>query len=107
MAQYLYVVFSEPKPGREAEYNRWYNEQHLRDVLSVPGFHAAQRFECEDSSGLPGKYLAVYQVEANNPQEALHELRLAKLPLSDATNPSKTAAVMFKAITKCRKAAAT
>ncbi len=41
---YLTLVFNEPMPGQDVEYNRWYNEEHLPDVVAVPGFVSAQRF---------------------------------------------------------------
>ena len=44
MAKYTFVVLTNPTSGKEAEYNKWYNDQHIPDVLNVPGFVAAQRF---------------------------------------------------------------
>lgn len=41
---YFALVFSSPKPGMEAEFNRWYNDEHAPDVVSIPGFVSAQRF---------------------------------------------------------------
>jgi hypothetical protein len=39
------VVFSDPAtPEKEDAYNRWYDLQHVPDVLRVPGFASAQRF---------------------------------------------------------------
>lgn len=45
MATHIFDVHSNPVPGREDEYNDWYTNQHLSDVLASPGFVAAQRFE--------------------------------------------------------------
>ena len=45
MAKYIFLVMTNPtSPEQEAEYNRWYGNEHYRDVLGVPGFVAAQRF---------------------------------------------------------------
>lgn len=66
---YFYFVFSNPVAGHEDEYNRWYNEEHAPDVVSVPGFMTAQRFELADeqlragSAPMP-KYLVVYKIVA-------------------------------------------
>ena len=49
MAKYTFVVMTNPTPGKETEYNRWYNEQHIPDVLNVPGFVCAQRFRLADT----------------------------------------------------------
>ena len=44
MPTHRLIVFTQPAAGQEAEYNRWYDEVHLGDVLEVDGFVAAQRF---------------------------------------------------------------
>ena len=36
MKRFAYVIFSRPTSGQEQEYNRWYTDQHLGDVLRVP-----------------------------------------------------------------------
>jgi hypothetical protein len=38
---YYFLVFSNPVAGQEARYNKWYNEQHQLDVVSIPGFVTA------------------------------------------------------------------
>lgn len=41
---YTTLVFNAAKPGQDAEFNRWYDEEHLPDVVAVPGFVSGQRF---------------------------------------------------------------
>jgi len=48
-------------PGAEEEFNRWYNEQHLPQVMACPGFRSAARYEC--TLGEP-RYIAVYELES-------------------------------------------
>jgi hypothetical protein len=43
------------------EFNRWYDEVHLPEVLACPGFISAARFECTD--GQP-RFLAIYELES-------------------------------------------
>ena len=38
------IVLSNPVGDRDDEYNRWYDDVHLPDVLSVPGFVAPVHF---------------------------------------------------------------
>ena len=40
----LYIVKANPMIGREDEFNRWYDEIHLDEVLQISGFKSAQRF---------------------------------------------------------------
>jgi hypothetical protein len=69
MAAYKFVVLTNPAPGREDEFNDWYNGRHLDDVLSVPGFVAAQRLEhagLERDSSAKYKYLTIYDIESDD-----------------------------------------
>ncbi|MGH8637442.1 MAG: hypothetical protein ACREUZ_09955 [Burkholderiales bacterium] len=47
--------------SRQAEWDAWYVE-HLHVLLSVPGFHTAQRFVCLTTCRAP--WLAIYSVES-------------------------------------------
>jgi len=38
MARYVVIVLSNSVEGNEEEYKRWYSEQHIPDILQVPGF---------------------------------------------------------------------
>ena len=63
-AQDLMVVFSNPAEGRDDEFNRWYDETHLPEVLEIEGVVAARRYELgvEDPDA-PHRYLAVYELD--------------------------------------------
>ena len=65
---YYFYVFSNPVPGHEDEYNKWYDQQHAADVVSIPGFVTAQRYVKSDTPffrvvdvEVP-KYLIVYKI---------------------------------------------
>ena len=77
MARFKFVVMTRPVEGRDAEYNRWYQDQHLDDILSVEGFVAAQRFRrIAQVSGEEGQpYLAIYEIEAEDGPAALDRLK--------------------------------
>lgn len=103
MPQYCFVVVTDALPGREEEFNAWYDRQHVADVLRVPGFVAAQRFKlAQPDSSLPGRYLALYEVETDNPQAALAELTkragTQQMIMSEAMDMSKVSATLFAAI---------
>jgi hypothetical protein len=58
----LYVVEMDfSAPARQAEWDAWYLE-HLHVLLSVPGFHSAQRFACLTPWRAP--WLAIYTVDS-------------------------------------------
>lgn len=53
---------------QEAEFNQWYNVDHLPALVGVPGVHCARRFQAIE--GNP-KYLAVYEMnDASVPKSA-------------------------------------
>ena len=68
----LVVVTNCSDPAREAEFNDWYTNTHVPDILQLPGFVAATRYEIV---GQPrqgqGKFLALYEMEAEEPAAAL------------------------------------
>ncbi len=49
--------------AREDEFNRWYDELHVPDILGLGLFHSAYRFENPNPGELLGKYLAVYETD--------------------------------------------
>ena len=44
MAKYLLISLSNAVEGKEDEFNDWYTNRHMLDLLAVDGFVAAQRF---------------------------------------------------------------
>jgi hypothetical protein len=69
MAKGILLVHSGPADGRHQEYNDWYNDVHLVDILKLSGFTAARRFK--PVGGEPdAQYLALYEVEADDLQAA-------------------------------------
>jgi hypothetical protein len=86
MADHILVVFSNPAPGQEREFNDWYNRKHISDVLNTPGVVSGRRFmrstatadDSADAAGTNGgqeaqsppsspdigqRYMAVWELE--------------------------------------------
>src|ERR1700738_1127468 len=59
----LLMVWTDIDAEFEAEFNRWYDEEHIAHLLEVPGFLSAGRYVAV--RGGP-KYLAVYELEDHN-----------------------------------------
>jgi hypothetical protein len=53
-------VFHQCRPGREAEFEAWYQSEHLTERLAVPGFLFGRRYK--GLAGTPG-YFCFYLVE--------------------------------------------
>jgi hypothetical protein len=100
MAHYRLVALTNPVPGREDEYNDWYDNQHLGDVLNVPGFYSAQRFVAEDAlSPEPPthKYMAIYGFESDDLAKTAEYFvsitNTDKMPISPALNTDASPAI--------------
>jgi hypothetical protein len=103
MARHLLVVHSRPTEGREDDYNRWYDETHLPDVLKVEGFVSAKRFRAQPSidGGLPEfPYLALYEIEAESLSDALAAVGRAAetMDISDALDRSSMSTYAYTAL---------
>jgi antibiotic biosynthesis monooxygenase (ABM) superfamily enzyme len=68
MARYKMLVLSRPTPGHEERYNDWYQNTHLAQIVSLPGFISAQRFKV--AVNMRGDdcypYAAIYEIEADD-----------------------------------------
>jgi predicted Fe-Mo cluster-binding NifX family protein len=53
-------------PSQENEFNDWYNNTHLPEALSCPGFLAARRYVIKEPHFGRGKYLAIYEIETDD-----------------------------------------
>ena len=61
----LLLVTMEVEEEYEAELNDWYDEEHLPERLSCPGFLSARRYRlAEGSSPGQSRYLAIYELES-------------------------------------------
>ena len=76
MTKHVLLVFTDPVDGREDEYNAWYNDVHLGEVLQIDEFVRAQRFKVADL--MPGvtehQYVAIYELETDDPRAAMKAL---------------------------------
>jgi hypothetical protein len=107
MPHYKFVVFTEPKPGCENEYNDWYSNVHLKDVLSADGFVAAQRFKLVEAgmnSQPASRYMAIYEIEADDPNAALDQLPAAAasgaMVMSNALDTAVAKTFLYQPITE-------
>lgn len=89
MPEILLLVRSAPATVElEDEYNTWYDEVHIPQILErIPGARSARRYRLTDAqlapnAVLPPAYLAEYRVDTDDPQAAVLTLGAA---LTDGT----------------------
>ena len=57
------MVMANPVPGKDAEFNSWY-DGHIRDIMKLPGAVRAQRFKMLSRTGRPDPayaYIILYE----------------------------------------------
>lgn len=56
----MLMTFTEVAPEDEAEFNEWYNREHIDERVWMPGFHRARRYVAVDPDARV-KYFASYE----------------------------------------------
>jgi hypothetical protein len=106
MAKHILVVLSNAQDGTDEPFNRWYTETHLGDILTLPGYAAAQRFKRSETQlaidDLPYRYLAIYEVDAEDVASAADALRATSghMVIDPALDRSRTVAWFYTPITE-------
>lgn len=86
------IVRAAPVAGRDDDFNRWYDERHLVDLLAIPGIISARRFELAAEQLMPVtdglSYLAIYQIETDDLAGVIAEIKgrigTGRMPRTDA-----------------------
>jgi hypothetical protein len=82
--RYVMLVFANPVPGREVEFNEWYTNTHMGDLVQLPGWMGAQRFRIITSvtprpsvAGYSHGYLIIWDLEETEANTALARMTAA------------------------------
>src|SRR5262245_37318968 len=92
MATCYQFALSNPVPGQEEEFNRWYGTDHLIHGVLTPGILAGQRFRRSEGPWPSGKhdYLTIWEID--DPAYALAQLAKARgsdaMPISPSADMS-------------------
>lgn len=100
--RYVVMVLTEPTAGKEADFNDYYENIHLEEVLATTRLMSAQRFKLADEVGQPCPlpYLAVYEAEADDPAGVIANLNETRgeREQSDALNTRTAGVWVFEQI---------
>jgi len=91
MAKFVWLVFTNAVAGKDAEFNRWYDEVHIPDLLRIPEVLSADRSELTgpqmemvdgeinlttaEGIGAKYRYLAQYIIETDDIEAFLRKVR--------------------------------
>ena len=74
MKHYLHVSSWPSHPMRVEEFNTWYDEVHVPEVVALDGFVGATRLTPVDNDG--GPWITIYEIEGD-PHEAVERVKAA------------------------------
>jgi len=85
------VVMMEVDEADDEVFNKWYNEEHLPERMSIPGYVSARRFmldPADDQANGVLRYLCIWEMENDSPlQSQFYKDQNAKpTPTKDAAN---------------------
>jgi hypothetical protein len=108
MARFLFLAHTNVVDGKETEFNRWYDAEHIPDVLRTPGFVAAQRFRASDhqmrADHVEHRYLTVYEIEAASLDEAISafgkQAASGGIRMSDSVDAAGARMVFYEPVTE-------
>lgn len=75
------IVGTRPSdPGRDREFNDWYDTTHLREMCEIPGIVSGRRFALSSAQMMPPdgtqhEYVAIYEFDTDNVQRMVDDLR--------------------------------
>ena len=82
--RYVMLVFANPIPGKEAEFNDWYTNTHMGDLVQLQGWMGAQRFRIvtnvqprPSAAGYTHGYLIIWDLEETDANAALGRMTAA------------------------------
>jgi len=102
MRRYKMITLSNPTEGREEEYNEWYQNIHLADLVALDGIRSARRYRfartLKEGDAYP--YMAVYEIETDDIDALLAELGTAagdgRIRMSDAIDTAGATALVYE-----------
>ena len=92
MARFHYAILSRAVPGREDEFVAWYRDQHLGDVLRMPGVVNGKLIRLDfqrvyDLEAPQWTLLTLYELEGDDPANIIDSIRAASgsdsMPMTD------------------------
>lgn len=102
MPKYRMVILSRPAEGREDEYNEWYQNVHLGEMVALDGIVSGRRYRRARVLGERDSYpyLAIYDIETDDIDGVVRGLtqtaEQGRLTMSDAMDREGVYAVVYE-----------
>ena len=102
MANYKMVILSRPTEGMEEEYNEWYQNVHLGELVALDGIVSGRRYRRAKTLGERDSYpyLAIYEIETDDIDRVVADLtrtaEAGRLTMSPAMDTDSAYAVVYE-----------
>jgi hypothetical protein len=88
MKQGVWAVYTNPtSPAEEEEYNRWYSEVHIHELVEIEGIVGATRYRVV-SDDASHRYVALYHLEGDDLQTVV--ARVSERSAAGGFTPTST-----------------
>ncbi|HEX7854160.1 MAG TPA: hypothetical protein VF503_10730 [Sphingobium sp.] len=103
MPKFKMVALTNPVRGRDDEFNDWYQNIHLPEIVAYKGMVSAQRFKVavplQEPGGTSFGYLAIYDIDTDDVGALLQRFggdsAAGKNTTSDAADSASSYTVIF------------
>jgi hypothetical protein len=102
MPKFLLIAINGPTSGEgdEEAYNKWYDEVHAADLMSVTGAQSVRRFKIVAQNRIDKPYLNVTEIEGESAEAVLKELAEKASTFPDTIDRTTSVFVLGQEITK-------
>ncbi len=92
------VVLAKAVPGQLDALAKWYDEQHMKDLLAVPGLVTAERHKIvpiKRPEGTPEwDFMLIYELDNQDPMVVLKNMAVAQVSISDLLESTSTLSIV-------------
>jgi len=101
MPRFLLIAINGPTKGEgdEAEYNKWYDQVHAADLMTINGAMSVRRFEVEAQNRIDKPYVSVTEIEGDSADAVMKELAEKASNFSDKMDRTTSVFVLGREIT--------
>ena len=99
MPRFLLIAINGPTEGNDADYNKWYNEVHAADLMSITGAMNVRRFKVEAQNRIDKPYVNVTEIEGESAEAVLKELAEKASDFPDSIDRTTSVFVLGREIT--------
>jgi hypothetical protein len=102
MPRYLLIAINGPTSGEgdDATYNKWYDEVHAADLMSINGALSVRRFKIEAQKRMDKPYVNITEIEGESAEAVLKELAAKAAVFPDTIDRTTSVFVLGREITK-------